>query len=313
MHKDIDIIAAGELLIDFISTDFAEDLDGVSQFVKLPGGSPANLAGNMARLGKRAVLVSSVGRDDMGHFLLRYVASLGVDTSSLRQVAEPTTLILVTRSKQVSNFEAYRLADVQISAEQLPEALLGRCRIFHTTCFGLSREPARSSILSAARRAVALGARPSIDVNYAQKIWPDQAAAQRVVAEYCALGAWVKCSEVDWERLMGYPLEDAAAAAAHFLAWGAHTACLTLGDRGSLLSAVDEETVFLPARSIEVKDTTGAGDAFWSGFLAARLDGHGLLPSAKVGRKMAERKLAHLGPLPVGLVKEEVYAGLTEE
>lgn len=313
MHKDIDIIAAGELLIDFISTDFAEELDEVSQFVKLPGGSPANLAGNMARLGKQAVLVSSVGQDDMGSFLLRYVASLGVDTSCLRQVAEPTTLILVTRSRQVSNFEAYRLADVQLSAEQLPDGLLARARIFHTTCFGLSREPARSSILGASQRAAALGARPSIDVNYAQKIWPDRAEAQRVVAAYCALGAWVKCSEVDWERLMGAPLTDAAAAAAHFLSLGAHTACLTLGDRGSLLSAVDEETVFLPARSIDVKDTTGAGDAFWSGFLAARLDGHGLLASARVGRKMAERKLAHLGPLPPGLVKEAVYAALAEE
>lgn len=306
MEKDLDIIAAGELLIDFISTDFAETLEEVSQFKKLPGGSPANLAGNIARLGKKASLVSAVGRDDLGDYLHQYVSALGLDLSHLTRVPEPTTLILVTRSKQVSNFEAYRMADTQLSSDSFPADFLSRTRMFHTTCFALSKEPARSAILEAARQAHAAGAQLSIDVNYAQKIWPDQQEAQQIVAAYCAMGAMVKCSEVDWERLYGSVLTDTSASASHFLDLGARIACLTLGERGCYLSN-GAESHFLASRPVVVRDTTGAGDAFWSGFLVAWLDGHTLLHCGMAGRKMAERKLEHFGPLPGAIPRGDIY------
>ncbi|MEL6970946.1 MAG: PfkB family carbohydrate kinase, partial [Bacteroidota bacterium] len=114
------ILAVGELLIDFISTTYAESLDDVSTFERLPGGSPANMAGNLARLGQSAGLVATVGQDDMGNYLKSFVDRLSLDTSGVRQVALPTTLILVTKSKEVSNFEAYRLADCDISSDQMP-------------------------------------------------------------------------------------------------------------------------------------------------------------------------------------------------
>lgn len=306
MEKDLDIIAAGELLIDFISTDFAETLEEVSQFKKLPGGSPANLAGNIARLGKKASLVSAIGRDDLGDYLYQYVSGLGLDLSHLTRVPEPTTLILVTRSKQVSNFEAYRMADTQLSSDAFPADFLSRTRMFHTTCFALSKEPARSAILEAAQQAYAAGAQLSIDVNYAQKIWPDQQEAQQIVAAYCAMGAMVKCSEVDWERLYGSVLTDTSASASHFLDMGARIACLTLGERGCYLSN-GAESHFLASRPVVVRDTTGAGDAFWSGFLVAWLDGHTLLHCGMAGRKMAERKLEHFGPLPGAISRGDIY------
>ena len=106
-----DLLATGELLIDFISTDFAENLDEATNFTRIPGGSPANLCMNMARLGNRTSLVASVGRDDMGTYLCKYVESRGVNVRQIRRTREPTTLVLVTRSRHVSNFEAYRGAD----------------------------------------------------------------------------------------------------------------------------------------------------------------------------------------------------------
>lgn len=309
MHRQgrtLDLLSAGELLIDFISTDFAETFDEVSNFKRLQGGSPANFCMNLARLGKRTALVASVGTDDMGDFLVRSVAAQGVDTAQVAQVAVPTTLILVTRSKTVSNFEAYRSADCEISEAQFPEALLREVSVFHTTCFGLSREPARGAILGAAARAAQGGAQLSIDANYAAKIWPDREEAQAVVAAYCAQGAIVKISEVDWERLYGSPLQDAAGAAAHFLALGAAEVCVTMGGEGCYV-AKPGEGHFLPARPVEVKDTTGAGDAFWSGYLCAWLDGRSLLDCARAGRRMAEIKLGHFGHLPGQVARELIY------
>lgn len=305
-NKTIDILSVGELLIDMISTDFAETMDEAEMFKRIPGGSPANLCMNMKRLGNNVRLVATVGTDDMGQYLMRFVENLGLDTQSMRQVSEPTTLILVTRSKNVSNFEAYRGADCQISMAQLNEQLLNEVSIFHTTCFALSKEPAQSHILRGARAAAKLGAQISIDVNYAKKIWENQEEAQNIVADFCALGAWVKCSEVDWERLYNTPLTDASVAARHFLSLGAKEVCITLGGDGCVVAS-QEGQEFIPTRPIDVKDTTGAGDAFWSGYLTARLDNHSIFDAAKAGRRMAELKLTHFGPLPHSVDKNVVY------
>ncbi|MEL7221423.1 MAG: carbohydrate kinase family protein, partial [Bacteroidota bacterium] len=264
------------------------------------------MAGNLTRLGRRAGLVASVGEDDMGQFLLRFVKDLGLDIRGVQQVDLPSTLILVTRSREVSNFEAYRLADCQITEQQITDELLAGLKIFHTTCFALSQEPARSAILTAASKVVQAGGQVSIDANYAAKIWPDQQEAQAIVAQYCAGGALVKFSEVDWERLYGHPLNDAEKAANYLHQLGAKTVCLTFGDKGSFVSNNGEQH-FLEARKVQVKDTTGAGDAFWSGFLCAHLDGKSLLTCAKAGRRMAELKLGHFGPLPAKVEREELY------
>lgn len=305
-NKKYDILAAGELLVDFISTGFAENLDKAQNFKRLQGGSPANMCMNMARLGNKAKLLASLGNDDMGRYLLNYVQSVGVDCRHVRPVDIPTTLILVTRSREVSNFEAYRGADCEIVDEQFPSGIFDSLAIFHTTCFALSREPAQSSIMRAARLAARSGCQLSIDANYARKIWRDQQQAQQMVAEYCSYGALIKVSEVDWERLYNSRLEEPEAAADHFLGLGASEACITLGSEGCFVARA-EDRLFLPARKVEVKDTTGAGDAFWSGYLTAWLDGQTLSNRAKAGRRMAELKLEHFGPLPNRVPKEEVY------
>ncbi|MEL7246899.1 MAG: carbohydrate kinase [Bacteroidota bacterium] len=306
------ILAVGELLIDFISTTYAESLDDVSTFERLPGGSPANMAGNLARLGQSAGLVATVGQDDMGNYLKSFVDRLSLDTSGVRQVALPTTLILVTKSKEVSNFEAYRLADCDISSDQMPDEILKQLKIFHTTCFAISREPARTAILEAAGKVVQFGGQVSIDANYAAKIWPKQEEAQQIVADYCGLGAMVKFSDVDWERLYGSPISNPQEAATFLHELGAKTVCITLGEKGCYVSN-EEEQYAVPTRPINVVDTTGAGDAFWSGFLCAVLDGHDLKNCALAGRAMAEIKLQHFGPLPTKVDRQRLYADFMAE
>ena len=107
-----------------------------------------------------------VGRESVQRFWLEcYTRTVG-------KIADvPTTLILVTRSKTVSDFEAYRGADTHILPSQISDTMLSNAAIFHTTCFALSLNPAQNTILDAASRATTLGCRLSIDVNYAQKIW----------------------------------------------------------------------------------------------------------------------------------------------
>lgn len=296
MQQKIDIVCAGELLIDMISVQFAEDLEQAEQFKRVLGGSPANLGMNMARLGKKVQLVASVGQDDMGTYLLNNVKKVGISLATIQRVPRPTTLILVTRSKNVSNFEAYRGADAQILAKQFPDAILTNTHLFHTTCFGLSQLPAQTNIMAAAKKAYEAGAQLSIDLNYAQKIWKEKKIAHQLIADYCSHKAIVKISEVDWKRLYDKPFEAPQTVGSHFLKMGAKAVCLTLGGDGVWIFS-EKESHFLPARSVQVKDTTGAGDAFWSGFLTAWLEQHTLLNCAKAGRNMAEYKIQRFGSL----------------
>ena len=309
--SSIDLLAAGELLIDLMSTEYADTLLETATFRRLQGGSPANLCLNMARLGNRTHLVAAVGADAMGDFLVDSVQRADLPVSGIRRVEEaPTTLILVSRSKEVSDFFPYRGADAQLADSQFPAKLLANTRLFHTTCFALSQEPAQSVLLAAARRAVEAGGGLSIDANYAAKIWPDRAEAQRIVAEYVGMGSLVKISEVDWERLYGTAFEDPNEAADHFLKLGARQVIVTMGGEGCL-GAEGESRYFLAARKVPVLDTTGAGDAFWSGYLTAWLDGRAMPDCLLAARNMAEIKLAHLGPLETPVDRQRIYVNLS--
>lgn len=307
MRRPIDILSAGELLVDFITAEFVQTLDEATLFKRLPGGSPANLCMNMARLGNKTLLVASVGADDMGGVLKNYVASLGVDVSGIVQIKDqPTTLILVTRSATTSNFVPYRGADSQLSIRQFPYSRFEDIAVFHTTCFALSRQPAQKVLLEAAEKAQRAGCVLSLDANYAEKIWPDRLEAQKRVQEYVRLGAAVKVSDVDWQRLYGEPAASPDVVFDHFLKIGASEVCFTLGGDGCWVADSDER-LFLPARPVEVKDTTGAGDAFWSGYLTAKLDEKPLLERAKAARRMAELKIGNFGPLPERVDRDLIY------
>jgi sugar/nucleoside kinase (ribokinase family) len=293
--KKYDIISVGELLIDFISESYIEDFTKSSSFGQFQGGSPANMCLNMHLLGNNTKFVGSVGNDAMGKFLSQKIKNYGINCDDLAVVENmPSTLILVTRSKTTPDFEAYRMADCQISMAQLAEAK--NAKIFHTTCFALSKNPAQTNIMKAAKTAAENGVQLSIDANYAQKIWNDRAEAQRIVAEYCSYGAIVKVSDVDWTRLYPNLPFEPKLVAKHFLNLGATEVCVTMGEDGSFVANATEshEVGILP---IKVVDTTGAGDAFWSGYLTAWLKEKPLKERAFAGRAMAAIKIQHLGPL----------------
>jgi len=305
-----DLLAVGELLVDLIGHDVADSLLDTRDFHRYQGGSPANLAANMARLGSRSALVSCVGSDNLGVYLKDRVAETGVDTDYIATEAEaPTSVVIVSRTKGTPDFIAYREADRCLRPEHLPDELLRRSRIFHTTCFALSRQPARDTIVDAARRACAAGCQVSLDANYAPSLWPDREGARRVIEAYCASKAFLKLSEDDAARLYGSP-QDPDRIIRDFHAMGAGLVCLTLGGEGSLVSWENgsrQERIY--GERIEVLDATGAGDAYWAGFLTAWLRGNDPAACARAGAALAKMKLTRKGPLPARVAVEAIIKG----
>jgi fructokinase len=291
-----DVVVAGEVLADLITTEATDDLGGSVAFERHAGGSPANLASNLARLGVPVALVASVGDDGFGRFLRASAERVGVNARfAVRD--EPTSLVAVARSAGTPDFVAYRSADRLLWPSQLPDALLRRARLFHTSGFALSREPARATLLDAAARAHALGLTVSVDVNFAPETNVRRAEQRDVARRMLALGPLVKCSRDDLGRLWGQDAANDGAAVDHLLGLGASLVCLTRGADGALV-AWDGGRAEVPAEPVEAADVTGAGDAFWSGFLAAWLAGHDPPACARAGARLAARKLACVGPLP---------------
>ena len=300
MPPPLDILSVGEVLVDLIGEAPAHALADTTVFRKQPGGSAANLACNAARLGGTVALVAAVGDDTLGPWLRAHVEAAGVDATAVTTVAQtPTTAVLVARTTGTPDFTAYRGADAALEPAHLPNALCERPRIFHTTCFALSRAPARATILAAAAVAAQHGATLSIDANYAPAIGPARAAAQYTVQRYCQHAALVKLSADDVGRLFGRSTALAdAIATVH--SWGAPLVCVTRGPRGARISwEGGKHTADVPAVPVTIRgEATGAGDAFWAGFLMAYLTGQAPLHCATAGSRMAARKLSTDGPLP---------------
>lgn len=300
MRRTIDILSAGELLMDFATADFAQTIEEGALFKRTPMGAPALLAIQMARLGNKAMLAATVGTDDMGKTLISYMKQMGVDASCVAQLEEPTTLILNTKSATESNIQVYRGADSMLSIRQFPFQSFEQIGVFHATCFALSKNPSQHVILQAAERAQRAGCIVSLDLNYTQKIFPDRIEAKKAVSEFARYKALIKLSAQDWRNLYEDTPPAPQAVIEHFLKIGAEGVCY-ISDEAFWVGN-GQETHSLPFRNTSSPDT----HTFMAGYLTARLDDKNLLDCAVAGRKMSEMQTSNADQVS----REQIYSEL---
>ncbi|MBN1249006.1 MAG: carbohydrate kinase [Anaerolineae bacterium] len=308
---DIQLLAIGELLVDLISTQTTDSLATVKSFERHQGGSPANIAVNIARLGGTSALMANVGDDAFGAFLKQSLAHAGVITDYITLDPDAhTSVVFVARTKGTPDFLPMREADLHLGAVSSHGGIslldaIHRTEAVHVSSWPLRRDPARSFAHEALRRAMAAGKLTSLDPNYSPQLWPDRHEALDVLQSVLRDVAIVKPSLDDAARLFGQRLAPDEIVE-RFHTMGPATVILTMGKEGTLLS--ESGTLHrIPGRKIEVADATGAGDAFWSGFLLAKLEGLTTRHAAYVAREIAERKLQTVGPLPGNLDRKAIY------
>jgi len=203
-RPDYDLLAVGEVLIDLISTEYSDDLQGASAFQRMQGGSPANLAVNIVRLGGKAALAARAGEDGFGRFLKASLAVVGVDTRYLvLDQNHQTSLVFVAKTPGTPDFQAYRSADYQLTSNDIPDTAIDGSRIIHTTTWPLSLQPSRSVVLEVLKKAQEKGKIVSLDPNFSQKIWQDVGEARKVLIEAFKYVSITKASLDDSRRLFG--------------------------------------------------------------------------------------------------------------
>lgn len=299
MKNIIDILCVGEVLVDFIGHQSGVQISNTRDYHRYLGGSPTNVAMNSARLGLKSVMVATVGNDGFGEYIFEKLNEVGVMTNFIKQVDDkPTSVIFVSRTDGTPDFIPFRKADYCITEDQISKDLLSNTNIYHTTCFALSKNPAQSTILKKAEEAFNLGCKLSIDVNYAKKLWKSQEEAFSVIKAYCKFNPLVKISEDDMFRLFEEQLPHEKIFE-FFHSEGVDIVCLTLGSKGVKLSQKGKPIIQLPAIKIEViQDATGAGDAFWSGFLFAYIKEKSTKECLEIALQLAALKLQNVGRLP---------------
>lgn len=289
------VLVVGELLVDIISDSNIESLAVSSQFSANQGGSSANLCANLKWLGVDAELVATVGDDNLGSFLINELKTIGLsDTYIHRSSDRQTSVILVAKNEHTPDFIPYRSADLAV--KRVEHAAINSSVIIHTTAFALSKEPARTNILLAFKKAHELGKFLSVDWNFAQPIWQED-DGKDVFKTLMKMNPLLKISVDDLERFTGESLTIEEA-----VKWldnlNAQVICLTCGKDGVWFKAKSQAWHHKPALAVHsVIGVTGAGDAFWSGFLSAFIQEKSIDECVSEALEIAKLKIEKPYPL----------------
>ncbi|MBD3544148.1 carbohydrate kinase family protein [Streptomyces sp. JV180] len=254
-----DLLVVGECVADIVH------LPGEAPRVH-PGGSPANVAYGLARLGHRAVLLTQLGPDGNGRLIREHLVSGGVEvrTDGSTTATPSAAVTLDGAGRATYAFDVtWDLAPVPV--DRAPAHV-------HTGSIGAVAEPGSATVLDLLRAA-----RPTATVSYDPNVRPalmgERAAAVRRVEECVGLSDLVKASDEDLEWL--HPGEAPEQVAEHWLGLGPAAVLVTRGGDGAL-AVLPGGRIAVAAPEVEVVDTVGAGDAFMSGALHA-LAAHGLI------------------------------------
>ncbi|MCX4450876.1 carbohydrate kinase [Streptomyces sp. NBC_01789] len=257
-----DFLVIGECVADIVRLPGAPD-----RFH--PGGSPANVAHGLARLGHDATLLTQLGADDNGRLIRAHLTGAGVEVLD-DDATDPTPSAVVTLDDEGRASYAF-----EITWSLGPVALDRQPRHVHTGSIAAVTAPGAATVLAAVE-SLRTAATVSYDPNVRPALMGEHEAAVRRVERCVALSDVVKASDEDLGWL--YPGREPEDAAERWLAAGPALVLVTRGGEGAT-ALLPGGRVDIGALPVDVVDSVGAGDAFMSGTLHA-LAAHGLLGEA---------------------------------
>lgn len=266
-----DVIALGELLIDFASK--SADADGYPTMAANPGGAPGNFLAALNAYGKKTAFLGKVGDDAFGHLLLGTLNRAGIETRGIQ--VDPTvftTLAFVTFDESGDrsfSFARKPGADTQIFWEEVDKTMIDQAKIFHFGTLSLTGEPARTTTQKCVAYAKAQGKLITCDPNLRKPLWATMEEAKEQILWSLHQADVVKISDEEVEFLWGCTPEEGAQKL--LTECGVSLAMVTLGPKGCLLKTANAVCT-VPGLKVSPIDTTGAGDIFGGSAVSRLLD-----------------------------------------
>ncbi len=339
MPAGYDVFHMGRCSIDLYSDDIGAPFAEISRFSAYVGGSPTNISVGARRLGLRTALLTAVGDDPVGEFILRFLREEGVVTDHIPIKIGRRTPAVLLGIEPPDRFPLvyYRenCADGDLTIEDVPTEDVAGSRVFQFAGTNLSLEPSRSATVFAAEVARKAGRTVLFDLDLRADQWPDVryfgAAARdtmRVVDVVVGTGdelrgavaasasdATVTHSQVSDARVAG----DTNAAVEAILALGPSVVIEKVGEKGARVHEKTSSGVRVEEADgfpVEVVNVLGAGDAFGAGLIYGHVQGWSWSKAARLGNAcgaivVTRHGCANFMPtLPEALEIADRYGGL---
>lgn len=308
------VVAIGRLGVDLYPLQHGVGLEDVTSFGKFLGGSAANVAVAAARHGHAVSLVSRVGDDPFGRFLVGELERLGVDPTPVRVDRVYKTPITLCEIFPPDDFPLYfyrepKAPDLEIDASQAPDHVVQGADILWFTVTGLSQEPSRSTHFDILRRRNR-ARHTIIDLDYRPMFWPDPSEAAAQVSEALAYATVAVGNREECAVAVGET--DPTRAADALLERGVELAIVKQGPRG-VLAKTREQTVEVPPYLVDVVNGLGAGDAFGGALchgLLQNWDLERILRFANIAGAIVASRLECSTAMPTSAEVEEIMGSL---
>jgi 5-dehydro-2-deoxygluconokinase len=292
LTKSLDLVAIGRSSVDLYGQQAGGRLEDMGSFAKYVGGSPTNTAIGVARLGLKSALITRVGADHMGRFIVEQLAREGVDTSQVATDPDRLTALVVLGIRDRENFPLifYRenCADMAIEPADIDEVLVGSAKALLVNGTHLSTPSVFAASVKAIEAARKAGTKVVFDIDYRPVLWgltgrdqgdnrfvPSGAVTDRLqfILPFCDL---IVGTEEEM-RILGGHGDVIEAIRAVRIATTALLIC-KLGAEGCVafpgeIPAEIEEGLAVGGFPVDVFNVLGAGDAFMAGFLSGWLRG----------------------------------------
>lgn len=303
MTKTYDTLHMGRSGIDLYSNDVGAPFVDITSFAAYVGGSPTNISVGAHRLGLNSALLTAVGEDPVGDFILNFLNNEGVVTKFIPRKPQHRSSAVILGIEPPDKFPLvyYRenCADINLNIDDVLAAPVDDCKYFQFAGTNLSKEPSRSATMFAAEQARQAGATVVLDLDFRPDQWHDVRAFGVVVRSVLPLVdvvigtedevnastirdlAQMKLthSQVSDTKVAG----DTEAAIEGMLALGPEAVVEKIGSKGARIHLKTGEKIDAPGFPVEIYNVLGAGDAFGAGFLYGRVNGWDWYRSARLG------------------------------
>lgn len=261
--KKYDVIALGELLIDF--TQNGQSTQGNPLFEANPGGAPCNVLAMLAKLGHKTAFIGKVGNDFFGKQLKEAITEVGIDGSYIRMddMVHTTLAMVHTYPDGDRDFSFYRNpgADMMLCEEEVSEEILGETEVFHFGTLSMTHENVRNVTKKAIRIAKKKGALISFDPNLRPPLWESLEEAKEQVAYGLSKCDFLKISDNEIQWFTGEEDFDAGIAKLRE-EFNIPLVVLSMGKDGSRTYYKELRVEVAPFLQEATIETTGAGDTF---------------------------------------------------
>ena len=330
--RSYDILAMGRSSIDLYSNDIGAPFPEIKSFAAYVGGCPTNIGVGTRRLGLRSAVLTAVGQDPVGDFLLRFLEQEGVVTSFIPRKSGHRTSAVILGIEPPDKFPLvyYRdnCADIELTIDEVLAAPIAESRLLLVSGTGLSREPSRSATLFAAERAKAHGTTVVLDLDFRPDQWHDARAygvtvraALRLVDLVIGTADEVKAGALKEEAAVSVEHSQVSGARVGGDVMKAVEAVLAAGPEALVMkSGAEVTTVYLRSGEVikaapfpvEVYNVLGAGDAFASGFLYGYLKGWDWHRAARMGNACGAIVVTRHGCAPFMPYEQEALTFIEE-